>query len=117
LLYVYQQTTNNASLFIFRSSHAPEFEFALFCFDGGCDQNQTQAAKVFAVTQPRISNLMRGKINLFSIDLLVAMLSSAGVEVEMKIIPVKSAAIKRAGKGRDRMSQGTARSTQQRPAA
>jgi predicted XRE-type DNA-binding protein len=47
--------------------------------------NQTQAAKLFGVTQPRISDLMRGKINLFSIDTLVAMLSSAGLQIEMKI--------------------------------
>jgi predicted XRE-type DNA-binding protein len=47
--------------------------------------NQTQAAKLFGVTQPRISDLMRGKINLFSIDTLVAILSSAGLQIEMKI--------------------------------
>jgi predicted XRE-type DNA-binding protein len=47
--------------------------------------NQTQAAHLFGVTQPRISDLMRGKIGLFSIDTLVAMLSSAGLQVEMKI--------------------------------
>jgi len=30
--------------------------------------SQIEAAKVFGVTQPRVSDLMRGKINLFSID-------------------------------------------------
>lgn len=47
--------------------------------------SQTQAAKVFGVTQPRISDLIRGKINLFSIDTLIAMLSSAELQIEMKI--------------------------------
>jgi predicted XRE-type DNA-binding protein len=49
------------------------------------DLNQTQAAKLFAVTQPRISDLMRGKINLFSIDTLIAMLSAAGIGIEMRL--------------------------------
>lgn len=46
---------------------------------------QAQAAKLFGVTQPRISDLMRGKIDLFSIDTLVAMLATAGLHVEMQI--------------------------------
>lgn len=47
--------------------------------------SQAQAARLFAVTQPRVSDLMRGKINLFSIDSLVAMLSAAGLQVVMTI--------------------------------
>src|SRR5476649_2749212 len=35
--------------------------------------NQGDAAKVFGITQPRVSDLMRGKINLFGIDALVNM--------------------------------------------
>lgn len=46
---------------------------------------QTEAAKVFGVTQPRISNLMRGKINSFGLDLLVRMATTAGLRVRMKI--------------------------------
>ena len=46
---------------------------------------QSQAARQFGVTQPRISDLMRGKIDLFSIDTLVAMLATAGLHVEMHI--------------------------------
>lgn len=44
---------------------------------------QAQAAELFGVTQPRISNLVRGKIDLFSIDTLVDMLARAGVHVEV----------------------------------
>ncbi|HSK75382.1 MAG TPA: helix-turn-helix transcriptional regulator [Thermoanaerobaculia bacterium] len=44
---------------------------------------QAQAAELFGVTQPRISNLVRGKIDLFSIDTLIDMLARAGVQVEV----------------------------------
>ena len=44
---------------------------------------QAQAAELFGVTQPRISNLVRGKIDLFSIDTLIDMLARAGVQVDL----------------------------------
>jgi len=47
--------------------------------------SQSQAAKLLGVTQPRISDLMRGKIELFGLDTLVNMLSAAGLHVEMRI--------------------------------
>jgi predicted XRE-type DNA-binding protein len=47
--------------------------------------SQTEAAKVFGVTQPRISNLMRGKIELFGLDMLVNMLASAGLRVKLQV--------------------------------
>jgi predicted XRE-type DNA-binding protein len=37
------------------------------------------------VTQPRVSDLMRGKIHLFSIDNLVFLLAAAGLRVDLKI--------------------------------
>lgn len=46
---------------------------------------QTEAARVFGVTQPRISNLVHGKINSFGLDLLVRMATTAGLRVSMKI--------------------------------
>jgi predicted XRE-type DNA-binding protein len=45
---------------------------------------QVAAAAVFEVSQPRVSDLMRGKIDLFSIDMLVDMLARAGVRVEVR---------------------------------
>ncbi len=42
---------------------------------------QAQAAKLLGVTQPRISDLMRGKIQLFSADSLIEMLGRAGAHV------------------------------------
>ena len=47
--------------------------------------SQKQAAKVFGVTQPRVSDLMRGHIDLFSIDSLVNMLTAAGLRVELRV--------------------------------
>lgn len=46
---------------------------------------QAQAAKRLGVTQPRISDLLRGKINLFSLDMLVTMAVGAGLHVEMRV--------------------------------
>ena len=46
---------------------------------------QAEAARRLGVTQPRISDLLRGKIPLFSIDTLVGMLTEAGLRVEMRV--------------------------------
>jgi predicted XRE-type DNA-binding protein len=48
---------------------------------------QAQAAEAFGVTQPRVSDLVRGKIELFSIDTLVNMLAAAGHHVEVSVEP------------------------------
>lgn len=47
--------------------------------------SQAEAARRLGVTQPRISDLLRGKINLFAIDTLVNMLVAAGMHVEIQI--------------------------------
>jgi len=47
--------------------------------------SQAEAAKLLGVTQPRISDLMRGKINLFGLDALVNMAAAAGLHIEMRI--------------------------------
>jgi len=46
---------------------------------------QSKAAKVLEVSQPRISDLRRGKINLFTIDVLVNMLTKLGKPVSLVI--------------------------------
>jgi predicted XRE-type DNA-binding protein len=46
---------------------------------------QDKAASLFEVTQPRVSDLMRGKIDLFGLDTLVNMASAAGLHIEMRI--------------------------------
>ena len=47
--------------------------------------SQAEAARLLGVTQPRVSDLMRGKINLFGLDALVNMATAAGLHIEMRI--------------------------------
>lgn len=48
--------------------------------------SQSEAATLFGVTQPRVSNLMRGKIALFGLEALVSMAATAGLHVEMRLV-------------------------------
>jgi predicted XRE-type DNA-binding protein len=48
---------------------------------------QAKAAAMFGVSQPRVSDLMRGRIDRFSVDTLVAMLGSAGLRVRLVVKP------------------------------
>jgi predicted XRE-type DNA-binding protein len=48
---------------------------------------QARAAALFGVSQPRVSDLVRGRIERFSVDTLVAMLGSAGARVELVVKP------------------------------
>ena len=48
---------------------------------------QAQAARLFRVTQPRISDLVRGKIDRFSVDTLIEMLGHAGSRVAIVVKP------------------------------
>ncbi len=45
---------------------------------------QRSAARLLGVTQPRVSDLVRGRIDLFSIEALVNMLAKAGRRVELR---------------------------------
>jgi predicted XRE-type DNA-binding protein len=46
---------------------------------------QAEAAKVLRVTQPRVSDLLRGRIDLFSTDTLIDMLARLGVGIRLVI--------------------------------
>lgn len=46
--------------------------------------SQLQAARLFGMTQPRVSDLVCGKINLFNLDALVNM-AVAGLHVKMHV--------------------------------
>jgi predicted XRE-type DNA-binding protein len=50
------------------------------------NMTQAEAARQLGVTQPRISDLMRGKINLFGLDALVNMATAAGLRIEMQVL-------------------------------
>jgi len=46
---------------------------------------QAEAAKVLGVTQARVSDIKRGKINRFSMDLLVRLAARAGLKPKLKL--------------------------------
>ncbi|PYM04822.1 MAG: transcriptional regulator [Candidatus Rokuibacteriota bacterium] len=48
---------------------------------------QAQAARLLGVTQPRISDLVRGKIDRFSVDSLIEMLGRAGARITILVRP------------------------------
>jgi predicted XRE-type DNA-binding protein len=60
---------------------------------------QAEAAKLLGVTQPRMSDLMRGRISLFSLDTLMDMATLAGMEPQVRIKVPK--AVKKARGGRE----------------
>ena len=45
---------------------------------------QKAVAELFGVSQPRVSDLIKGKIDKFSIDVLVNMLAALGKDVTIK---------------------------------
>jgi predicted XRE-type DNA-binding protein len=48
---------------------------------------QVQVAKILQVTQPRVSDLLRGRVDLFSTDTLLDMLGRLGVQVRFVLKP------------------------------
>jgi predicted XRE-type DNA-binding protein len=52
---------------------------------------QVKAAELFGVSQPRVSDLVRGKVDRFSIDTLIEMLGHAGVRVKVTAKPARVA--------------------------
>lgn len=46
---------------------------------------QAEAAQILGITQPRMSDLMRGKINLFSLDSLLDMAALAGLQPQVTV--------------------------------
>lgn len=48
-------------------------------------KTQAEAARIFGITQPRMSDLMRGKISLFSLEALMDMATVAGLEPHVTI--------------------------------
>jgi len=46
---------------------------------------QAQVAKILGVNQPRISSLLRGKFDLFSVEMLMHFLQALGQDVEVVV--------------------------------
>ena len=51
---------------------------------------QAEVARVLRVTQPRVSDLLRGRIDLFSTDSLIDMLARLGVGVRLVVKPARA---------------------------
>ena len=51
----------------------------------GWDVTQATAARRLEVTQPRLNDLLRGRINNFSLDALILLAGRAGLDVQMRI--------------------------------
>jgi predicted XRE-type DNA-binding protein len=49
------------------------------------DVSQTEAARRLHVTQPRLNDLLKGKIDKFSLDALVNLLAGADLEIEIRV--------------------------------
>ena len=54
---------------------------------------QAEAARVLRVTQPRVSDLLRGRVDLFSTDTLIDMLARLGVGVRLVVKSSRSRAV------------------------
>ncbi len=50
---------------------------------------QAQLARLLHVTQPRVSDLLRGHLHLFSIETLIDMLGRLGVQVRLVVKPIR----------------------------
>lgn len=53
----------------------------------GWEVAQKDAAARLHVTQPRLNDLLKGKIDKFSLDALVNMLANANLEIEITVKP------------------------------
>lgn len=49
------------------------------------DITQARAAKRLRITQPRLNDLLRGRIDKFSLDALVSLADHAGLDVRLRI--------------------------------
>lgn len=51
----------------------------------GWNTTQARAAKRLCITQPRLNDLLRGRIDKFSLDALVALAEQVGLDIRLTI--------------------------------
>ncbi|MBI3678085.1 MAG: XRE family transcriptional regulator [Proteobacteria bacterium] len=51
----------------------------------GWDATQAEAAKRLRISQPRLNDLLRGRIDKFSLDALMNLAAQAGLSVQVRI--------------------------------
>lgn len=77
---------------LFPAAEAEELEIRAALLRGlerwlvNSDLTQVEAAKVLGITQARVSDIKRGKINQFSMDLLVRLAARAGLRPKLKLV-------------------------------
>ncbi len=54
------------------------------CFDGLKPQIKAKAAQILGVSQSRVSDLVRGKWEKFSLEMLITLATRAGIRVQIK---------------------------------
>jgi predicted XRE-type DNA-binding protein len=52
----------------------------------GWDVTQAAAAKRLGLTQPRMNDLVRGRINKFSLDALINLAARAGLSIRVEVV-------------------------------
>jgi predicted XRE-type DNA-binding protein len=70
---------------------------------------QVQAAKLLQVTRPRVSDLLRGRIDLFSTDSLIDMLARLGVRVHRVLKPAHGRVVDQLSSERQNLAPQQAR--------
>lgn len=88
-----EHRTSGKSVFhdLFSESEATELEMRAVLLNGltawlrDCGMTQTAAAKALGITQARVSDITRGKINQFSLDLLVKVAARAGLHPHLTL--------------------------------
>ena len=76
---------------LFDAEEAAELEIRATLLTGlerwlaASDMTQTEAATVLRVTQARVSDIKRGKISQFSLDLLVRLAARAGLQPKVSL--------------------------------
>jgi predicted XRE-type DNA-binding protein len=76
---------------LFSAEEAEELEIRATLLRGlthwlvNSNMTQTQAAETLSITQARVSDIKRGKINAFSLDLLIRLASRAGLHPRLRL--------------------------------
>lgn len=86
---------------------------AISCWYKESGLTQVQAARILGMTQPRLNQLLKGKIGEFSLDALVNMATRAGMRVGLTIRPVAGVKVKVVRKPAIARKSGQVRSLRQ----
>ena len=86
---------------------------AISCWYKESGLTQVQAARILGMTQPRLNQLLKGKIGEFSLDALGNMATRAGMRVGLTIRPVAGVKVKVVRKPAIARKSGQVRSLRQ----